>query len=409
MNSKNNNTKAKVINIGKKKNKIEENGIKNKIHNNNKNNNQKKTIEPYNTKNNNYQYIKKNINLETTFDKNNNLSLFSFLSSNTSQEYKLTNKSLKTTKETENNQNNLKCSNIHTKKKLFLKSNKISSFKNTNTNIQKLKITDNTHINKELDKFKNRIDNLMKVIEDFEIKYINTNGNKKIKEELNQIIKKAYFNPHNSLKKTIELPIKQIYYTESNKNLFDKEINPNINKTMIIKNHKLNLKNNPSSQNSFYSTKNIKKKKMNNNNSIIWNRHKKNKKEYNKNNYNNKNTYNRRIDYSSLIEVKPINNTKNKKYNIVHQKQIKKTKPMTHHCPSKSNDIKSFQYIYNNNNNNKKRKEKGELTSNIYINPSFNKTPKIYRIKNRINNEIEKAKSNINNTNKKKNILKKKK
>ncbi len=177
---------------------------------------------------------------------------------------------------------------------------------------------------------------------------------------------------------------------------------------MAIKNHKFNLKNNPCSQNSFYSMNNLKKKNINNNNSIIWNRHKKNKNENNKNNYNNKNIY-RRINYSSLIEVKPINNAKNKKYNIVYKNQIKKTKPMTHHFPSKSNDIKSFEYIYNNNNNNKKRKEKGELTSNIYINPYFNKTPKIYRIKNRINNKIEKTNTNINNTNKKKYILKKKK
>ena len=115
MNSKNN-QKIKNNFIGKKNNKEKENGSLKKTLNNNK-----KYIESYNTKNKRIQFPQKYINLETnaTFDKKNNLSLFSFLSSNTNQEEILTNKSLKTTKETENNQKNLKYSNIIIKNNIF--------------------------------------------------------------------------------------------------------------------------------------------------------------------------------------------------------------------------------------------------------------------------------------------------
>ena len=79
----------------------------------------RKIIESYTTKKKEIQCLKKKINLETnsTFDKKNNLSLFSFQSSNTNLEDKTINKSLKTTKETESNQLNLKYSNIKKNKK----------------------------------------------------------------------------------------------------------------------------------------------------------------------------------------------------------------------------------------------------------------------------------------------------
>ena len=79
MNNKTNNKKEKII-IRKKNNKEIENGK----HKENGNNN-KKIIESYNTKNSENKFMNKIINLETniTFDKKNNLSIFSFLSSNT--------------------------------------------------------------------------------------------------------------------------------------------------------------------------------------------------------------------------------------------------------------------------------------------------------------------------------------
>ena len=97
MNNKNNSRKIKVLHLSNKINKNQ----------NSNNSPKKKLIESYNNKSNNklLYYINKKINIETsiTSDKNNNLSLFSFLSSNTNQEEKLTNKSLRTTRETESN------------------------------------------------------------------------------------------------------------------------------------------------------------------------------------------------------------------------------------------------------------------------------------------------------------------
>ena len=138
MNTKNNNQKIKNIIIGKKNNKQYENGSMKKTLNSNK-----KYIESYNTKNKRIQFPQKYINLESnaTFDKKNNLSLFSFLSSNTNQEEILTNKSLKTTKETENNQINLKYSNLNNKKNIFYTQKKLAQRKTSA--ISDKKITQN--------------------------------------------------------------------------------------------------------------------------------------------------------------------------------------------------------------------------------------------------------------------------
>ena len=412
MNTKNNKPKTKIINVGKKNNKESE---KRKIKENS--NNQKKVIESYNSKNKDIQYMKKKINLETntTFDKKNNLSLFSFLSSNTNQEEKTTNKSLKTTKETESNQLSLKYTNNNNKKKLFLNSNKINLHKKK----EKKKISNSAHnkilLNKELDNFKNRIDNLMKVIEDFEIKYINSTENKKIKDELNKIIKnKKYFEHKDTYSNLgtgtqnfdVKSHQKQIYYRKSNKNILNRE--ENNNKTEKIKNNKFNLLNNPRQKNHFNSTKNIKNKNINN--SIITNKKEKNKQNNNKKeiNKNTKNSYDKRINYSTLIEFKPKNKEKPKKNikvnkNDLNKNIINKSKPMTCHYPSKSNDIQAFENICNE----KKIKEKEIINNTIYTKPSYkNKTPKIYRVKERINKK-ENPKSNKNNPNKTKRVIKK--
>ena len=105
MKNKNNKSNIKVLNLGNNSN----------IKNNNNKDSKKNIIESYITKiNNKYYNLDKKINLEisSTSEKNNNLSLFSYLSNYTNQEDKLTNKSLRTTKETEGNQ-------INNKNKIF--------------------------------------------------------------------------------------------------------------------------------------------------------------------------------------------------------------------------------------------------------------------------------------------------
>lgn len=203
MNNKNHNQNNKIQSQVNKKGKLNEYNKKQKqsIYRN-KNNSHKKLIESYNTKYHKFQFhLKKKINLETstTFDKNNNnnLSLFSFLS-----EDKTTNKSLKTTKETESN-------HINKTNKIFFYNNKKNKFifksqkniktktKNMKSTINKkyIKINNNDYnINKELDNFKHRINNLLIIIENFENEYINSEQPKIIKEKLEQIIKnKKYF------------------------------------------------------------------------------------------------------------------------------------------------------------------------------------------------------------------------
>ena len=410
MNTKNNNQKIKNIIIGKKNNKQYENGSMKKTLNSNK-----KYIESYNTKNKRIQFPQKYINLESnaTFDKKNNLSLFSFLSSNTNQEEILTNKSLKTTKETENNQINLKYSNLNNKKKYFLHSKKIGSTKNQCNIRQK----DNSELNKELDKFKNTIDGLIKVIEDFESNFIHSSKSNKIKDELNKIIHNKKYNNINNLtitngnkdnnnhnhnhasQRNIRYNHKkQILFRESNTIALNKE--KESNKTMILKNHKLNLlRTQP--HNIYSSTKNI---KSNNNKTVVSlkndNNNKFNNNKYDKNinfkNNNIKNTYNKRINCSSLLEVKSLNNNSDKK-NVGKEKKknmnivMHKSKPKTHHYASKSNDIKNIESIYKE----KKIKEKN-IKYNIYITPNNKKTPKIYKIKQKIG-KMTKQKSNENN------------
>jgi len=429
MNNKNNNQKIKIINLGKKNNKDIENGKKQTA-----NNNQKKVIESYYIKNNGIQYIKKKLNFEnyTTFDKKNNISLFSFLSSHTNHEDKITNNSLKTTKESNYNQINLKYSNVNYKKKNFFYSKNVGSTinyynnnNNSNNNHNKLISHPNFELNKELDNFKNRIDGIMRVIEDFETNYINSSESKRIKDELNNITtNKNYFNKSQdtvSIKKSGELRTSQkkvknhqksIYFRESNKNIFNNE--KNSNKTMIIKNHKLNLIDNHQN-NKFSSTKNIKNININNT-SVISNRNDRNKKkEINKNTNNIKNSYNRRFNYSSMLEVKTINKdkdkdkdkdkkvTKERKKNNEFKNNILRTKPKTYHYPSKSNDLKNFETIYNY----KKTKYKTILNNNIQIS-TYNKTPKIYKVNKKINKMVkQKSKDHNNNTNTNKKVFKK--
>ena len=395
--------KAKINILGIKNNKESENR-KIKYNNNNK----KKVIESYNSKNNDINSISKKINLEgnVTFDKKNNLSLFSFLSSNINQEEKATNKSIKTTKETES-QLNLKYTNPNNRKKIIFNSNKINNHKEK----KKISISNSSHnilLHKELDKFKNRIDCILRVIEDFELKYIHSTKSKKIQEELNKIIiNKKYFDKNNisspiqgTKNITINSNKKQMYYRRSNNNILTRE--ENNSKTIIIKN-KFNLLNKSPPKNNFNSTKNIKNKNINNSN--ISDKNEKNKKYYNKSEIikNNINAYERRINYGSLIEIKQKNKEKAKIYMKKNKKDINiniinKNKPVTY----KLNEIKTVENI----DNYKKIKKKEIINNTIYVNPSFNKTPKTHRKKEKIYKK-EKEISNKYNNKKKKKFIKK--
>ena len=312
-------------------------GFEKEFKNNNKTKHAKKNfIESYNNKKNKLNSLK-----NTTFDNKANLSLSSFAASNISQEDKIVNTSLKTTKETENNQ--LKDSN-----------NK----KNRND-----ADTPALLLNKEIDKFENRIKRLLKIIEDFEMKYINSPERKKIQKELNEVKQSRKY--LNNVNINIKLQKKKKETTrESQKKIANKE--KNSNKAIKIKKKKLNLKNNPL-HNLFLSTKNIKNKN--------------NKKESTDANINNiediniiRNSYSRRINYSHLLDIKSTNKEKNP--NTIVKKEI-----LTHHFPSKSNGIEFNQNIYEET----KIKDKNFKKSKIN-----NKT-------NTINREKEK---NINNINK---------
>jgi hypothetical protein len=266
-------------------------------------------------------------------------------------------------------------------------------------------------LNKELDKFKNKIDGLIKVIEDFESNYIHSSKSKKLNDEINKIIHNKKYNDINNLtimnnnnnhasQRNIRYNHKkQLYFRESNSSALDKE--KENNKTMILKNHKLNLMR-TQPHNIYSSTKNI---KSNNNKTVVSlkndsnnNKNGKNNNIKNHNNKNNniKNSYNKRINCSSLLVVKSKNIGKKnigkeKKKNV--KKNMCKSKPMTHHYASKSNDIKNFESIYKE----KKIKEKNMVNNNnIYITPNNNKTPKIYKVKQKIG-KMAKQKSNENN------------
>ena len=152
MKKKDNSTKLKVFHFG--------NNLKKKQKN--EKNDDKKIIESYNTKvfNKYDNNIGKKINLEMSSKsaKNNNLSLFSFISYNSSHEDKLINKSLRTTKETESNQiknSNQKLSEGKIKLKIINRNKMIQKPKNIG-NINNNSYN-NININEELNKFKNRI------------------------------------------------------------------------------------------------------------------------------------------------------------------------------------------------------------------------------------------------------------
>ena len=339
MKNKNNKSNIKVLNLGNNSN----------IKNNNNKDSKKNIIESYNTKiNNKYYNLDKKINLEisSTSEKNNNLSLFSYLSNYTNQEDKLTNKSLRTTKETEGNQINNK-TKLSSESKIRLKMN----YKNQTKVKQKSKnvggnSNNNINITKELDKFKIRIDNLLTIIEIFENNYINSEKPKTIKEEFNKIIKdKKYF---------------QINYNNNIKVQNCTKSNTNINKTKEkIQPHKIN--------NIYNSMNNINTKKQ----KKLINGQKENK-------------YKKRLKYCLILDENSKKNVKVKTNRMIKEEKIKDFKnTKTQYCPSKS--LEKKEKI--NKEQKTKRKEKGKnlKIKNIYTKTNYNKTPIINKIKSKFN------------------------
>ena len=329
-NLKYNKNKIKVFHIG---------NILNKK-NLNINNSQKKIIESYYTKNNNKSdfFTKKNINLETSTisNKNDNLSLFSFLNYNTNCcEEKLINKSLRTTKETEsniiiNNKNqNYFYNNNNITYILDNKNKNIIKVKQKTKHEKKINNNNNINISDELDKFKNRIDNIFKIIDNFEKNFLNSSKPKKIKEEFEKIIKNKKCYNVNIKTKNYNKNSESRKYSRSIKNL-KININKENNKHIIKKN--------------FFSS-------ANNINDI---------------NTKNMNSLTRRIKYSLLLS-----GNSNKKC---------KTKRILKNKKEKNNNILNTQYFLQ---KSIELYEKNPKTNkkNIFINPNLNKTPRIKNFK----------------------------
>ena len=345
MNNKNNSRKIKVLHLSSKINKKQNSNYSTK----------KKLIESYNTKSDKKigYYINKKINLETsiTSEKNNNLSLFSFWSSNTNQEEKLTNKSVRTTRETESNHIN--------NKRNIIKSKSKNQKKVYNNNIKK-----NININKELDNFKTRIENLFKIITNFENNFIKSEHPKMIKQELDKIINKKYFNKSNLELKKCSKSIKNINI----KIAIDKE-NNHLHKKRSVFNSVNNI-------NTKINKKNLTKNKLMDKNNML-------------------NTYNRRMKYGLLLNENSNKKIKTQrvienKYNKTNKNNKNNKNIFTSHCyycPSKSIDI-SENIIMNNNNQKNKQKvqenQKKIKNKNIYLNSNFNKTPKIRKVEGKI-------------------------
>ena len=340
MKNMNNNKKIKVFNM--------DNRLKKKQ--NLYNDNEKKLIESYNYKTDNKKifYSNKKINLETstTSEKNNNLSLFSFLSYNTNQEEKL-NKSLRTTKETESNIiiNKKQKFSENAKPQLKLnKRNKIKVKPKSNKFVRKIYNTNITNknnkinINKDLDKFKIRIENLLKVITNFENNYINSPQPKIIKEELNKIMSKNYFKNENNSRSKINMNLS-----------LDKESSCGLKKCSLF-----NSMNNINTK----RPKKIMIKNKESNNNIL-------------------NTYSRRIKYSLLLNEN--SNKKIKTKRIIKEKNENKNKNNNiHHCNCKSSYLirKESEKISNKEKNKNKEKDKIIKKNCIYLNSNFDKTSK---------------------------------
>lgn len=194
----------------------------------------KKNIEPYIIKEmqQTYDSLKlNNNNNNITYDKKITNS-FSFISSiSTIQDEQKLNKTIK---QNQNKEFKLKY-NINTNNSNSKEINHLSRKKHIHPRLKNR--YSKVVIDKEVDKFKNRINNLMKIIENFENEYIYSSKPKLIKEQLNQITHNRTYFLQNDVNKSSLLNFKD----NGNKILVNKKNNKakqtinNINKNNTTK------------------------------------------------------------------------------------------------------------------------------------------------------------------------------
>ena len=275
----------------------------------------KKNIEPYIIKEMQQTYgsFKLNNN-NVTYDKKITNS-FSFISSiSTIQDEQKLNKTIK---QNQNKEFKLKY-NINTNNSNSKEINHLSRKKHLRPHVKNRysKIV----IDKEVDKFKNSINNLMKIIENFENEYINSSKPKLIKEQLNQITNNRTYFLQNDFNKSSLLNFKD----NGNKILVNKRNNKpkqtinNINKNNTTKsnyNSTIPNINNINNKNFLSETFSPNKNEINTQLKLTEVLPHKENKKYLKNSHLSNlcsgNAYDRRINYSLLISKK-INNHKNK-------------------------------------------------------------------------------------------------
>ena len=231
-----------------------------------------------------------------------------------------------------------------------------------------IKINNNDYnINKELDNFKHRINNLLIIIENFENEYINSEQPKIIKEKLEQIIKNKKYFSYNC-----------------NNNYSALKLQKKKSKSII------NIENDNNYKNKITSSAN--------NINVIKEKKNKNKSKENRNNIN---SLNRRIKYSLLLNENSIKKRKLKKSiksikinnnkNLTDNKNNKTTditmNNNNYFLSSKSNEINNVDLIYNKKGIKSNRSDirKKIIGKNLYLNSYFNKTPKSSKIKKKIN------------------------
>lgn len=251
------------------------------------------------------------------------------------------------------------------------KLNKTTNSLNFNNSLQKIapppsrkkksftQISNKLMLDQEFDKFKNGIDNLMKIIENFEDEYINSAKPKLIKEELNKM---TYNNN---------------YFLKNEKNKSTLIENGNI----INNNIKSNSTNKKIIGRSSCRTLNLNYNKINNKNKILEtmsptnkisklleNSNNKNNKQQTKKNNLRISLYDRRINYG-LVLSKKINEKKrkinNNKENLTNGKEEKEINYINGKSNVKKGEKKCYRYVSSKINFNQKRNNGKDNISNI--------------------------------------------
>ena len=286
----------------------------------------KKNIEPYIIKDIQQTYcgVKFNNNNNITYDKKITNS-FSFISSiSTIQDEQKLNKTIK---QKQNKQLKLKY-NINTNNSNLKEITSLARKKHTNPHVKNccLKIS----IDKEVNRFKNCIDNLMTIIENFESEYIYSTKPQLIKDQLKQITHNhTYFLKDNFNKfSLINLKDNGKKLLDSEKNNKPKQIISSINKNNVTKpNHNSTVSKINNADNNYFLSGTFSPNKNETNTQVKLTEaltHKENKKYLKNSNLSSLasgNAYDRRINYSLLLSQK-LNNFKSK----INKKTINGTK-----------------------------------------------------------------------------------